>query len=87
MESWKPRIIIPGHGEPSTTKQLKDQRLYLSDMLKQVRSGIRSGKSKQQIIQQVNLSKHPVYGKNTVSIKRSVGDMYDNLTKKKNSKN
>jgi cyclase len=87
MESWKPRIIIPGHGEPSTTKQLKDQRLYLSDMLKQVRSGIRDGKSKQQIIQQVNLSKHPVYGENTVSIKRSVGDMYDNLTKKKNSKN
>lgn len=81
MESWKPRIIIPGHGEPSTVEQLKDQRLYLSDMLQQVRAGIKAGKSKKELIKQVNLSKHPVYGENTVSIKRSVGDMYDRLTK------
>jgi cyclase len=87
MESLKPRIIIPGHGEPSTIKELKDQRLYLSDMLQQVRAGIRDGKSKEQLIKQINLSKHPVYGENTVSIKRSVGDMYDNLTKKKKSRN
>jgi glyoxylase-like metal-dependent hydrolase (beta-lactamase superfamily II) len=87
MESWKPQIVIPGHGEPSTTKQLKDQRSYLQDMLKQVRKGIKAGETKEQLIREVDLSKHPVYGENTVSIKRSVGDMYDNLTRKKNSKN
>jgi cyclase len=83
MESWKPSIIVPGHGEPATTVQLKNQRLYLSDMLQQVRKGIKDGKTKQQLVKEVDLSRHPVYGKNIVSIKRSVGDMYDNLTKKK----
>jgi cyclase len=81
MESWKPLVIIPGHGEPATTEQLKNQRLYLKDMLEQVRKGIKAGKSKERLIKEIDLSKHPVYGENKVSIKRSVGDMYDRLTK------
>lgn len=79
MESWQPRIVIPGHGEPATIEQLKNQRIYLKDMLSQVSKGIKEGKSKQQLIQEVDLSKHPVYGENKVSIRRSVGDMYDRL--------
>jgi glyoxylase-like metal-dependent hydrolase (beta-lactamase superfamily II) len=81
MELWNPKIVIPGHGEPSTMKELKDQRLYLGDMLQQVRNGIKAGKTKQQLVNEVDLSKHPVYGDNEVSIRRSVGDMYDRLTK------
>ncbi|HUQ64633.1 MAG TPA: MBL fold metallo-hydrolase [Flavitalea sp.] len=74
-------IVIPGHGEPATSEELKRQRLYLKDMLEQVRNGIKAGKSKAQLIKEVDLSKHPVYGQNKVSIKRSVGDMYDKLMK------
>ena len=81
MESWNPRIVIPGHGEPATTEQLKNQRIYLQDMLQQVRKGIKAGKSKEQLIKEVDLSSHPVYGENKVSIKRSVGDMFERLTK------
>lgn len=86
MESWKPKIVIPGHGEPSTTRQLKDQRMYLQDMLQQVSAGIRAGKTREQLITQINLGKHPVYGENTISIRRSVGDMYDHLAKMKTVK-
>jgi cyclase len=81
MESWQPRIIIPGHGEPATTEQLKNQRLYLKDMMEQVRRGIKAGKSKEKVIKDVDLSKHPVFGDNKISIRRSVGDMYDRLKK------
>ena len=81
MAGWNVTIVIPGHGEPATTEQLKNQRLYLKDMLDQVRKGIKSGKTKEQLILEVDLSKHPVYGENKVSIKRSVGDMYDRLSK------
>jgi cyclase len=81
MESWNPRIVVPGHGEPATTEQLKNQRLYLQDMLQQVRKGIEVGKSKEQLIKEVDLSRHPVYGENKVSIRRSVGDMFERLTK------
>jgi len=81
MAGWNVTIVIPGHGEPATTEQLKNQRLYLKDMLDQVRKGIKSGKTKEQLMLEVDLSKHPVYGENKVSIKRSVGDMYDRLSK------
>ena len=81
LESWNASIVIPGHGKPCTTHHLKRQRLYLSDMLQQVRKGIKAGKTKHQVIREADLSKHPVYGDNKVSIKRSVGDMYDKLSK------
>jgi len=77
--SWNPTIVIPGHGEPTTTRELVNQRLYLADMLKQVRQAIRAGKTKQQTVEQVTLDKHPVYGDNKVSTRRSVGAMYDRL--------
>ncbi len=81
MAGWNVTIVIPGHGDPATAEQLKNQRLYLKDMLEQVRNGIKAGKTKEQLVREVDLSKHPVYGDNKVSIKRSVGDMYDRLSK------
>lgn len=80
MAGWNVKIVIPGHGEPGTEETLKQQKLYLKDMLDQVRAGIKAGKSKDQLIKETDLGSHPVYGENKVSIKRSLGDMYDKLT-------
>lgn len=84
MSKWKVDIVVPGHGELGTVKNLQRQRAYLEDMLQQVRAGIEKGKSKEEVIQSADLSRHPVYGANKVSIRRSVGDMYDRLKKKDN---
>jgi glyoxylase-like metal-dependent hydrolase (beta-lactamase superfamily II) len=73
--------VVPGHGEVSTVTDLRRQREFLADMLKQVREGIRNGLSKETLLATVNLSKHPVYGPNKISIERSVGAMYDHLKK------
>ena len=81
MAGWNPKIVIPGHGEPATAEHLKRQRLYLKDMLEQVSNGIKAGKSKEQVIKEIKLDKHPVYGENKVSINRSAGDMYEKLSK------
>jgi glyoxylase-like metal-dependent hydrolase (beta-lactamase superfamily II) len=81
LEGWNADIVIPGHGKPCTTAHLKRQRLYLADMLQQVRKGIKAGKTREQVIKDADLGKHPVYGENKVSIYRSVGDMYDKLSK------
>ena len=62
------------------TENLRQQKAYLADMLDQVKQGIKSGKSKQTLVQEINLSVHPVYGENKVSIQRSIRDMYDHLT-------
>lgn len=82
LASWNVKVVIPGHGVPATTEQLHNQRAYLQDMLQQVRAGIAAGKSREQVIRETDLTRHPVYGKNKTSITRSVGDMYDNLSKK-----
>jgi hypothetical protein len=51
-------------------------------MLNQVRNGIKAGKSKQALLEEIDLSKHPVYGANKISTIRSIGFMYDKLSGK-----
>lgn len=79
LATWNARIVIPGHGEPATTENLKWQRAYLADMLRQVRAGIANGRTKDELMKSIDLGHHPVYGKNKVSTTRSVGAMYDRL--------
>lgn len=79
LSSWDISILIPGHGTPGTTQTLKNQRSFLADMLFQVQQGIRAGKSKDDLVKEIDLSRHPVYGQNKVSIARSIRAMYDRL--------
>jgi cyclase len=79
---WDIKTAIPGHGELGTKETLKQQRAYLEDMLQQVRQGIKAGKSKEELVKEVDLSKHPLYGQNKVSNERSVRAMYDKLKSK-----
>ncbi|MBL7697012.1 MAG: MBL fold metallo-hydrolase [Chitinophagaceae bacterium] len=82
MAGWDVKIVVPGHGDPATSEHLTRQRAYLKDMLDQVSAGIKAGKTKEQLVNQIDLSRHPVYGENKVSIRRSIGDMYERLTKR-----
>jgi glyoxylase-like metal-dependent hydrolase (beta-lactamase superfamily II) len=84
MSLWDIKVVVPGHGEPCTVETLKQQRDYLADMLKQVRQGIKDGKSKDQLIREIDLCSHPLYGENKISTRRSIGAMYDNLSAKPN---
>jgi hypothetical protein len=80
LASWNVSIVVPGHGEIGTTQSLREERSYLADMLAQVRAGIKAGKSKDELVKEIDLSKHPVYGPNTVSNVRSIKAMYNHLT-------
>ena len=81
MASWDIKIVVPGHGELCTTETLKQQRAYLEDMLRQVRLGIKDGKSKEELVNEIDLSIHPGYGQNKVSSARSIRAMFDKLKK------
>ncbi len=81
MSRWNVKIVIPGHGEPGTVESLRRQSAYLKDMLRQVREGIRDGKSKKELVEEIDLSEYPVYGENKVSTRRSIGAMYDRLSR------
>ncbi|MCW3117647.1 MAG: hypothetical protein JWM28_1729 [Chitinophagaceae bacterium] len=79
---WDVKTVVPGHGELGTTENLRQQRAYLEDMLHQVRKGIKAGKSKDELVKEIDLSKHPVYGQNKISTTRSVRAMFDKLKSK-----
>lgn len=79
LASWDIKMVVPGHGEIGTVQTLKSQRAFLADMLAQVRCGIQTGKSKEELVKEIDLSKHPVYGQNKVSIERAIRAMYDRL--------
>jgi cyclase len=80
LAAWNIKTVVAGHGEPGTLETLRNQRAFLADMLIQVRRGIKAGKSKEQLVKEIDLSRHRVYGQNRVSIERSIRAMYDKLT-------
>ena len=80
MAGWNVTIVIPGHGEPATTEQLKNQRLYLKDMLDQVRKGIKSGKTKEEILKAKAIPGADEWKGD--GIERPLGAAYDELTAK-----
>lgn len=82
MAGWEIKVVVPGHGELGTTGSLKNQRDFLADLLQQVQQSIDAGKSKEETVKQVDLSKYPIYGENKTSITRSVKAMYDRLKSK-----
>ena len=82
LAAWDIKTVVPGHGELGTTQTLKQQRAYLDDMLQQVRRGIEGGKSKEELVKEIDLGKHPVYGQNKVSNARSIRAIFDKLKKK-----
>jgi glyoxylase-like metal-dependent hydrolase (beta-lactamase superfamily II) len=82
MATWAVKIVVPGHGDMGTVETLREQRLYLEDMLTKVREGIKAGKSKQELVKEIDLTHHGVYGKNKRAIVRSIGNMYDRLSNK-----
>jgi cyclase len=82
MAAWDIETVVPGHGELGTTETLKQQRAYLGDMLQQVRQGIKAGKSKEELVMESDLSRHPGYGQNKISNARSIRAMFDKLKNK-----
>jgi glyoxylase-like metal-dependent hydrolase (beta-lactamase superfamily II) len=79
MAGWDVTMVVPGHGDIGTADTLKQQRDFLADMLEQVRAGIRAGRTADQLVKEIDLSKHKTWGPNTVSNERSIRAMYRKL--------
>src|SRR6185436_15272110 len=58
MAGWNVKTIVPGHGELGTVATLRAQSAFLDDLWTQVASGKKAGKSLEQLLKEVNLSKH-----------------------------
>jgi glyoxylase-like metal-dependent hydrolase (beta-lactamase superfamily II) len=58
MAQWNVKTVVPGHGAPGTADTLKAQSAFLDDLWKQVSVGKRTGKTVDQLLREVDLSKH-----------------------------
>jgi cyclase len=62
LARWDVQIVAPGHGGLGTTETLRGQKEYLADMLTKVRTGVRAGKTADQLATETDLSKHGSFG-------------------------
>jgi glyoxylase-like metal-dependent hydrolase (beta-lactamase superfamily II) len=58
LAGWNVRTVIPGHGDPGTVATLRAQAAFLDDLWKQVSAGKKAGRTVDQLLKDVDLSKH-----------------------------
>ena len=58
LARWKVKAVVPGHGEVGTTDTLRAQSAFLNDLWTQVAAGKKAGRSLEQLLAEVNLSRH-----------------------------
>lgn len=58
LATWEVKTVVPGHGELGTVATLRAQSAFLDDLWTQVATGKKAGKTLEQLLKDVNLSKH-----------------------------
>ncbi len=58
LAKWDVKTVVPGHGSLGTTETLRAQSAFLDDLWKQVSAGKKAGKTVDQLLKDVDLSKH-----------------------------
>ncbi len=79
---WDIQIVVPGHGAPVEKEKLREQRDYLQDLLSQVREGIRTGRSADDLARDIDLSRHGTFGSNAQANATSIRAVYRFLKSK-----
>jgi cyclase len=80
LAQWDIRTVVVGHGSLGSTEILRAQRAYLADMQEQVRAGIKAGKTDEQLVKEIDLSKHASFGENSQSNAVSIRAIYRKLS-------
>ena len=58
LATWKVKTVVPGHGDLGTVETLRAQGAFLDDLWNQVSGGKKAGRTADQLVAEVNLSKH-----------------------------
>jgi cyclase len=58
LAKWNAKTVVPGHGSLATTDTLLAQSAFLDDLWKQVSAGKKAGRTVDQLLEEVDLSKH-----------------------------
>lgn len=80
LAKWEVKTVVPGHGELGTVEVLRGQRAYLADLVSQVRAGIKAGKTVDQLVREIDLTKHQPWGVNPGASTGSIRAIYRRLS-------
>jgi cyclase len=58
MASWSVKTVVPGHGSVGTVATLRAQSAFIDDLWKQVSAGKKAGKTVDDLVKEIDLSKH-----------------------------
>jgi len=58
MAEWSVKTVVPGHGGIGTVATLKAQSAFIDDLWTQVSAGKKAGKTVDQLVKEIDLSKH-----------------------------
>ena len=58
MAGWNVKTVVPGHGGLGTVATLRAQSAFIDDLWKQVAAGKKAGKTVDQLVREIDLSKH-----------------------------
>jgi len=58
LAKWDLKSVVPGHGNLATADTLKAQSAFLDDLWRQVSAGKKAGKTVEDLLKEVDLSKH-----------------------------
>jgi cyclase len=58
LAQWKVKTVVPGHGDLGSVDTLRAQSAFLEDLWGQVAAGKKAGRSLEQLLKDVSLSRH-----------------------------
>lgn len=58
LARWQVKTVVPGHGEIGTVATLQAQSAFLNDLWTQVAGGKKAGKSLEQLVKEIDLSRN-----------------------------
>jgi glyoxylase-like metal-dependent hydrolase (beta-lactamase superfamily II) len=79
IAGWNIKTVVPGHGPVAGPEALTAQKAYLSTMLNQVETGIRAGKTADDLVREINLSTSGTIASSSEANAASIRAMYKHL--------
>jgi cyclase len=65
MAGWNVKTVVPGHGSLGTVATLRAQGAFIDDLWKQVSAGKKAGKTADQLVKEIDLSRHGDFAADT----------------------
>ena len=74
--------VVPGHGALGTAETIRGDRAYLADLVGQVRAGLAQGKTADEVVAAIDLSRQGAWGADATRNRNSAKAVYAKLARK-----